>query len=150
MAFTRLKIRDTAVPDVRASAMRSPFLYAGCSKSCQDAGAARPFFFRNDALNMKQIGSIATPVQYPSGSRYFAGMASAPFGTYASKTPSFFPATNASAMPPKKTSTCGLSFSPMIRARTSPDEKRRCRTWIPVSFVNALKTSVAYRSDQIV
>ena len=66
-------MRVTAVPEVRASAICSMFLYGGASRSFHDAGALRSFSFRNLSLVMKTSGSSAIATHCPSAWRKRAG-----------------------------------------------------------------------------
>ena len=59
-------MRVTAVPEVRASAICSMFLYGGASRSFHDAGALRLFSFRNLSLVMNTSGSSAMATHWPS------------------------------------------------------------------------------------
>ena len=51
--------------------------------------------------------------------------------------------------PPKRTSTRGLFFSAMIRARASPEEKRMKFTLMPVAFSNSWNIGRAQFSGQM-
>ena len=62
-------MRVTAVPEVRASAICSMFLYAGASRSFHDAGALRPFSLMNLSLDMNTSGSSAMAIHCPSACR---------------------------------------------------------------------------------
>ena len=59
-------MRVTAVPEVRASAICSMFLYAGLRRSFHDAGALRLCSFRNLSLVMNTSGSSAIAIHCPS------------------------------------------------------------------------------------
>jgi hypothetical protein len=59
------------------------------------------------------------------------------------------PAAKVSTGPPNSTSTLGLFFSAMTRARASPDEKRRKFTLIPVAVSNSVNIGRAQFSGQI-
>ena len=63
--------------------------------------------------------------------------------------PSLMSAAKVSTGPPKSTSTRGLFFSAMTRARASPDEKRTKLTLIPVAFSNSSNMGRAQFSGQI-
>ena len=63
--------------------------------------------------------------------------------------PSFSPAAKVSTGPPNSTSTRGLFFSAITRARASPEENRTKFTWIPVAFSNSSNIGLAQFSGQI-
>ena len=63
--------------------------------------------------------------------------------------PSLMPAAWVSTGPPKRTSTRGLFFSAMTRARASPEEKRTKFTLIPVAFSNSWNMGRAQFSGQM-
>src|ERR1700682_6449754 len=143
------KMRVTAVPEVRASAICSMFLYAGASRSFHDAGSLTPLSLMNLSLDMNTRGSSAMAIHCPSACRKRGGSAAKEGGLYGSNNPSLIPAAKVSTGPPKSTSTRGLFFSAMMRASASPDEKRTKLTLMPVAFSNSSNMGRAQFSAQI-
>src|ERR1700682_103693 len=143
------KMRVTAVPEVRASAICSMFLYAGASRSFHDAGSLTPLSLMNLSLDMNTRGSSAMAIHCPSACRKRVGSAAKDGGLYGSNNPSLIPAAKVSTGPPKSTSTRGLFFSAMMRASASPDEKRTKLTLMPVAFSNSSNMGRAQFSAQI-
>src|SRR6202049_5280909 len=95
-------MRVTAVPEVRASAICSMFLYAGASRSFHDAGALRPFSLMNLSLDMNTSGSSAMAIHCPSGCRKRVGSDAKEGGLYGSKHTPFVPAGEGSTGPPQR------------------------------------------------
>src|SRR5947209_19845255 len=144
------RIRVSAVPDVRASAVWIWPLYAGSRRSIHDAGGLRFFSLSSFALDMKISVFLATPVKYPSRSLSSAGIRSQVGGRYGSRSPASFAAAKPSPGAPQMTSARGLFFSPVARATSSPVERRMKLTCTPVFAVYALKIGWDNDSGQAV
>src|SRR3989442_8563796 len=118
------RIRVSAVPDVRASAVWIWPLYAGSRSSIHDAGGLRFFSLSSFALDMKISVFLATPVKYPSRSLSSAGIRSQVGGRYGSLTPASFPAAEPAPAAPPVTAGRAVFCSLVPRDTTPPVERR--------------------------
>src|SRR2546429_9922615 len=109
-------MRVTAVPEVRASAICSMFLYAGASRSFHDAGALRAFSLMNLSLDMNTSGASAMAIHCPSGCRKRVGSEAKEGGLYGSDEPSLTPAGVAFTGQPQSPRQPRLSFVGTNRA----------------------------------